>query len=986
MKRIIVGLCVVMSVVSVQQVQASTSTTSGLSPTNREYTRLVAGDQHTCVVLHNGKVKCWGDNTYGQLGVEGIENSSTPVEVASFGNNRYAVEIAAGRFHNCALLNDSSISCWGENNFGSLGNGSLINPPTPVEVNMNGLRAHRVFAGGYTTCLLEINNDLYCWGRNDYQQLGTFQNSVSDLPTQVTTEHESIITSLSIGRTHICALAEFAVCWGNNTNGQLGDGTTIGGWPAKQVASFGLNSKGKLLAAGSAHSCVPLNTGHVKCWGNNGSGRLGDATIIERKTPSLVSGAVLFQDVEAGTAHSCGHDDAGSIFCWGSNTNGRLGNNSTQLSSEPIKVHLPIGVTSRQIALGDAHTCALLDNNEVMCWGSNSNGKLGDGTNAQRLVPTKVVQLRDGPGESVNSESDITHNAATVHAAFATRDVSSHRLLEYGTDEFLSGDTQTIDLGHFGSVAYIASGANHSCIVIAGGHVKCWGDNSDGALGTGDTTHETKPVDVQNIGGLARLVAVGTTHSCAVMATGSLKCWGDNSSGQLGDASLLSKTQPVSVNISGVVDAVLGDGFTCALQVGGTVSCWGSNSLGQLGRVGTSSSTPIAVTVDSDHTVMSLSASSSQICAVLSNATVKCWGEEIEGVAAPGTFTSSVADVSVAEQHACAVLHSGSVECWGDDSHGQLGDGDNDSSGTLVTSELATGDRAVTVSTAGDSTCAVLHDATMKCWGSGAAGTTGFGTTDNVHTPTTVTGIASVVQLSLAELHGCALVQRGEVWCWGSNSRQQRGTVGPLISEPAMMASHVNSDVSMDLVGLDDDTSYFYRIVTTSLGETTHGGIRTFNTLELPPPPIVDPPVADPPIENPVTETPDLDGAPVVSPPANPPTGTNPSGGQSITQPSSNVADTITGTETIAVVKKQRPSVKVGSLTGVRVVLRRLNFALPKASSSTKMWVTVMNKRICRVYGARLWAIRTGTCQLMVLKMGSSRRLTMSRSQIKVVR
>ena len=975
-----------MSVVSVQQVQASTSTTSGLSPTNREYTRLVAGDQHTCVVLHNGKVKCWGDNTYGQLGVEGIENSSTPVEVASFGNNRYAVEIAAGRFHNCALLNDSSISCWGHNGFGSLGVAGVAGF-LPRNIDDNSFTG--VGAGGFNSCALTANGSTLCWGRNSSKQTGVQSTSsviatptALDLPQGV-----SGFIDLDVGNNHTCALTRLgdSWCWGSNSDGQLGNGVT-NSWSAP-VSSYVLHSQQKVINvnAGGDHSCILTTHNTVVCWGRNDFGQVADGAVNTDSVPNYLEETEMLE-IAAGISHSCAIDSSRNIWCWGDNEMGQIGDNSINTPTNLAPAQLPSGLTASQITAGLSHSCVLTGNDLVYCWGDNENGKLGDGTTTQRLVPTKVVQLRDGPGESINSESDITHNAATIHAAFATRDVSSHRLLEYGTDEFLSGDTQTIDLGHFGSVAYIASGANHSCMVIAGGHTKCWGDNSDGALGTGDTTHETKPVDVQNIGGLARLVAVGTTHSCAVMATGSLKCWGDNSSGQLGDASLLSKTQPVSVNISGVVDAVLGDGFTCALQVGGTVSCWGSNSLGQLGRVGTSSSTPIAVTVDSDHTVMSLSASSSQICAVLSNATVKCWGEGIEGVAAPGTFTSSVADVSVAEQHACAVLHSGSVECWGDDSHGQLGDGDNDSSGTLVTSQLVTGDRAVTVSTAEDSTCAVLHDATMKCWGSGAAGTTGFGTTDNVHTPTTVTGIASVVQLSLAELHGCALVQRGEVWCWGSNSRQQRGTVGPLISEPAMMASHVNSDVSMDLVGLDDDTSYFYRIVTTSLGETTHGGIRTFNTLELPPPPIVDPPVADPPIENPVTETPDLDGAPVVSPPANPPTGTNPSGGQSITQPSSNVADTITGTETIAVVKKQRPSVKVGSLTGVRVVLRRLNFALPKASSSTKMWVTVMNKRICRVYGARLWAIRTGTCQLMVLKMGSSRRLTMSRSQIKVVR
>jgi alpha-tubulin suppressor-like RCC1 family protein len=741
------------------------------------------------------------------------------------------------------------------------------------------------------------------------------------------------------------------------------------------------------MSAGDSHTCAVLNSGKIKCWGSNSSGRLGDGTNTDRTTPTEVSLQQTFIDVATGTSHSCGRISDGAVFCWGSNSGGRLGNNLTQSSSVPVKSQLPQGATARQIAAGLSHTCALLDSDDVMCWGNNAFGKLGDGTITQRLVPTKVIGLRTAPGGVSSSTADITHNSATVLSSFSSIDVSSHRILEYGTDEFLSGSTHSVDLGHFGSIQHIATGPNHSCVVIAGGHVKCWGDNSDGALGTGDRTSHPQPVDVSELTGYVRLIAVGTSHTCAVMSTGSLKCWGDNSAGQLGDGTLLSKTAPTDADISGVVDVALGEDFTCALKAGGEVWCWGTNTLGQLGRVSASSSVPVTVSVDPDHSVVSVASSASRTCAVLSNATVKCWGKGIQGVASPGQFSSSVDGVSVADNHACAVLHNGSIQCWGDDSSGQLGDGDSDSSGQLTTSTLTTGERAIAVNVDSDASCALLVNGAVKCWGDGAVGITAFGTALDVNTPTLVPELISVTQLSLSELHGCALAGQGDLWCWGSNTRQQRGTNGASISVPTQLSSFVHASVSTDLSGLEDDESYFYRIVTTSLGQTTYGAIQTFNTIERPAStPIDDAPIVDPPIN-----VPDIDDPPIASPPPrDTPRSDTPTGQETETidqrntqAPSANssVSNALTGD-----VKKARPSVKVGSLTRVRVVLRKLDIASPKATSQAKMWLTVLNKRVCRVYGGQLWAIRAGTCQLMVLKMSPSRRLTMSRTQIRVVR
>ena len=987
MKRICCSALIALFIIVVSPVRASTSTTTGLAPTDREYTRLVVGDGHTCVILNNGSVRCWGDNTYGQLGVPTITSSKVPVTVSSFGNNRFAVELAAGKNHTCALLNDASISCWGDNNFGSLGNGSFLNPEEPVNVSLSNVQSSKIYAGGFTTCLLDRNTNIFCWGRNNSNQLGMIEELASSVPVQVTPESNFLATSLAIGDSHICAIGGGSVCWGDNSEGQLGDGTNQGGWPANPISSFDSNIRPVSIASGVVHTCVSLTNGQSKCWGNNASGKLGDQSTTQRLTPVAVNTNELISDVSVGTSHSCGRTAGNKVICWGLNSNGRLGNNSTLSSSIPVTAQLPAGATAREVATGDSHTCALLDNDDVMCWGSNSKGKLGDGTTTQRLVPTKVLQLRTAPGQSVNSTSDISHNAATINTSFSTVDVSAHRVLEYGTDEFLSGETNSIDLGHFGSVQQIASGSQHSCVVIAGGFAKCWGDNSDGALGTGDQTSRELPVDVKDLSDHARIVAVGRSHSCVAISSGAVKCWGDNSSGQLGDGSFLSKSTPVTVGISDVVDLVLGDGFTCALTVGGTVSCWGTNNEGQLGRTGASTPTPTTVEVDNNHTVTSMSASSSRVCVVLSNATVKCWGDGVTGIASPGTFSSTVASVSVGNSHACATLHNGSVQCWGDDADGQLGNGDTNSSGSLVAVTLGTNDRATAVSVSSGSSCAVLSDGKVKCWGDGSRGVTGFGTSNDTHTPTLVPELEAVVQLSLAELHGCALTQMGEVLCWGSNTRQQRGTSGNAMTVPEMMSSQIHANVSTSLTGLADDQSYFYRVITTSSGGTTNGAIQTFNTTEMPAAPPIDDIPTDAPGETPI----DVPADTPTDEPTDAPAGNNP------LVDNTPVRDAAPAVETGLPVGKEEskssvttvkrvPSVKVGSLTRVRFLLRKLDFSVPSATSETKMWMTVLNKRVCRVYSDRLWAIRKGTCQLMVLKMSPSRRLTMSRTQIKVVR
>jgi alpha-tubulin suppressor-like RCC1 family protein len=332
---------------------------------------------------------------------------------------------------------------------------------------------------------------------------------------------------------HTCGLTDRGgvMCWGSNSNGQLGDGTTTVRYAP--VYAKGLSTGVRAVSAGSTHTCALLTTGGVKCWGNNKYGQLGDGTKIDRWTPvdvvGLTSGAA---SIEAGGLDTCAVTIHGGAKCWGSNNRGRLGDGTTTDRSTPANViGLFTGVTAiRTSDAGGAHTCALLTNGGLKCWGANVDGQLGDGTTTEAHVPVDVSGLTSG-------------------------------------------------------VSDVALGMWHTCAATSGG-VKCWGDNSLGQLGNAMTTTQTTPAGVVGLESGALHVAAGRGHSCALVSSSSVKCWGSNFSGELGDGTTIGRLSPVSViGLSGSVTAIsAGGSHSCALLADGGINCWGENDFGELGN------------------------------------------------------------------------------------------------------------------------------------------------------------------------------------------------------------------------------------------------------------------------------------------------------------------------------------------------------------------------------------------------------------------
>ena len=337
--------------------------------------------------------------------------------------------------------------------------------------------------------------------------------------------------NISSGNFHSCALLTDGQvkCWGKNSQGQLGNGNTTSSEPTPVEVS-GITTATS-IALGGDHSCALLANGTMKCWGRNANGQLGDGTTTDRTAPVDVSGITTATSFALGRAHTCAVLTNGTIFCWGANSQRQLGDPTTyQDRSTPFQQ--VSGITNAvSIALGSDHSCALLTDGKAMCWGYNAEGQLGRGG---------IETQDEAPGE-------------------------------------VSGIT---------SATSIAVGSWHSCAVLTGGTLKCWGYNSQGQLGNGGgtPTYTTSPIDVSGIT-TATSIALGFSHSCALLTDGRMMCWGDNLYGGLGGGTVPhGEYSPVFA--SDIMDATgmsLGYEFTCATLSDGTVKCWGSNMMGALG-------------------------------------------------------------------------------------------------------------------------------------------------------------------------------------------------------------------------------------------------------------------------------------------------------------------------------------------------------------------------------------------------------------------
>ena len=536
---------------------------------------IAAGGFHTCALLDTGQISCWGFGGSGRLGTGGTTDLSTPSAPITLPTNTTATAITTGNAHTCALLNTGQISCWGFGGNGQLGTGdntSLSTPSAPIALPAN-TTATAITAGTGHTCALLNTGQISCWGFGGDGQLGTGDNTSLSTPSApITLPTNTTATAITAGNFHTCALLNTGQisCWGFGSSGRLGTGDNTSLSTPSAPITLPTNTTATAITAGSTHTCALLNTGQISCWGAGGDGRLGTGDTNNLSTPSApitLPANTTATAITAGTFHTCALLNTGQISCWGAGGDGQLGTGDTNnLSTPSAPITLPTNTTATAITAGSTHTCALLNTGQISCWGNNFFGQLGTGNTTDLSTPSAPITLP-------------TNTTATA----------------------------------------ITTGGLHTCALLNTGQISCWGAGGDGQLGTGNTTDLSTPSAPITLPTNTTATAITTRggHTCALLNTGHISCWGSGGFGQLGtgdNTSLSTPSAPITLPTNTTATAITTGTFhTCALLNTGQISCWGAGSFGQLGNgTTTSSNVPTVAGVPAAPTSAVATASSEQ--------------------------------------------------------------------------------------------------------------------------------------------------------------------------------------------------------------------------------------------------------------------------------------------------------------------------------------------------------------------------------------
>lgn len=681
--------------------------------------------------------------------------------------------------HSCISTEEGQIYCWGNNNAGQLGNGTDVGSTTPVQVS-DIETAEKVVTGAGYSCALLSDGSVRCWGDNNYYHLGT--GDLVDAWEPVTPTGLEDVVDIAARSSHSCAVREDGdvLCWG--WNGPHLGYTGIG--PVPKVVP-GLAGDALAVAVGGAFSCALIDGGAVQCWGDNGSGQLGhgDAADDESRSPVSVVGIDSAVALSSGASHTCALIDDGTVWCWGSGYDHQLGKNAGTHSYAATRV---IGIDdATSVGLGLRHSCATRANGKVSCWGRNDYGEAGSGTTTTVLRPWDTVAGIDDAVSvwaGTNSTCAVLDGGAVQcwgsneSGRLALGDLP-YALVHRTPTGFMQGGTwfapyEARSLPSANDIQQIVAASHRTCLLRTDGSVACWGDNADDLIGDGSFNPVLTPTAVSILTDVAQLADFGSGQICARKKSGVVQCVGIG-------------VKPV--RFDNAIDLTHGYDFGCAIVDSRAVSCFGND----FAHTHTLSRGAIAVSAGSNH-----------MCAALDGSSVHCWGffdEASLGSNQTGLYgaphePSTVEGVQDALQlaaglsHTCALLRDGTVHCWGANAEGQLGDG----SGVYRRLAADTGLSDISQIASGwYHSCAVTDQGMVYCWGDNASGQIGDDEVGDALAPARVVDINDAVQVSCSMQHSCVLHADGAISCWGNNERGELGD-----------GTKVNSPVPVQVVGL----------------------------------------------------------------------------------------------------------------------------------------------------------------------------------------
>jgi alpha-tubulin suppressor-like RCC1 family protein len=691
---------------------------------------------HTAVLLTDGTLRTFGENTYGGLGTGDTTSRQTPVQVASVMKNLQG-SVAGGEYHTATVMADGTVRAFGNNQRGQLGVNDTTTRLTPVQVFGISSSATAVACGNYFTAVLLADGTVRTFGLNANGQLGVNDNTSRFTP--VTVLNITSATAVACGKRHSAVLlADGTVrTFGNNDNGQLGI-DVAGGTRQTPVQVLNITSA-TAVAGGRYHTVILLADGTVRTVGNNGYGQLGiDVAGGTRQTPVQVFGIS-----SSATAVACGRYHTavlladGTVRTFGRNNNGQLGVDDTTNRSTPVTV-LGVSTATAVTANGNGFTAILLQDGTVRTFGRNDFGQLGVNDTTSRQTPVTVLNITNATAIAIALSSAVT----PAPTAFLTSAATSITLAASGGQIWTSSAT---GLARTTSVS-IAGGSFNTAVILTDGTVRTFGLNAFGQLGVNDTTSRLTPVTVLNITS-ATAVAGRRYHTIVLLTDGTVRTFGYNNFGQLGVNDTTDRSTPVQVfGISSSATAVAGGTYhTAVLLTDGTVRTFGRNFDGQLGNNSTG-------------------ATSSRLTPV-----------QVFGI------SSSATAIACGNRHTAVLLADGTVRIFGFNDMGQLGVNDNTNRPTPV-QVFGISSSATAIACGSYHTVVLLADGTVRTVGRNDGGQLGINSTDiSRQTPVTVLDISTASAVACGALHTAVLLANGTVRTFGANASGRLG-VGDIIN------------------------------------------------------------------------------------------------------------------------------------------------------------------------------------------------------------
>ncbi|MBI5017187.1 MAG: choice-of-anchor D domain-containing protein [Deltaproteobacteria bacterium] len=462
--------------------------------TDMNWAGVAGGFGHTVAAKLDGSLWAWGRNSEGQLGDGTTVSKYAPTRI---GTDTNWARVAANDSQTVVLRTDGSLWAWGDNAEGQVGDGTAGNKSSPTRVGTTGDWA-KVAAGGYHTVSLQTDGSLWAWGRGGF--LGDGTTASKSAPTRIGAARDWAAVRAGFSHTVAVKVDGSLWAWGDNGYGQLGDGTTV----FKLVPTrIGTETNWANVAAGTySHTAAVKVDGSLWAWGDNGQGQLGDGTTTSKSVPTRVGTANDWAGVAAGSSDTVAVKTDGSLWAWGRNAEGQLGDGTTTSKSVPTRIGTETSWLS--VAAGHNHMVAVKTDGSLWAWGHNGQGQLGDGTTASKSVPARIGLETDWAGVTAGSNHTL---AVKTDGSLWAWGSNSYGQLGDGTTADRAIPTQ---VGTANDWAGVAAGFSHTVAVKTGGSLWAWGRNAEGQLGD-ETSWRATPSVIVGPSGVGRVtVAVAS--------------------------------------------------------------------------------------------------------------------------------------------------------------------------------------------------------------------------------------------------------------------------------------------------------------------------------------------------------------------------------------------------------------------------------------------------------------------------------------------